>query len=108
MGCCLRSGHRQMTRRAANLARETKLSINKVSWQQVGHVTEPGRYMFRFGWLTVAADYLAVWEQFPDAVCALVKTAAVPVTEAIVAADVAEEFHLGAVELPDKHPPSEK
>jgi hypothetical protein len=64
--------------------------------------------MFRFGWLTVAADDLAVWEQFPDAVFALVKTAAVPVTDAIVAADVAEEFHLGAFELPDKHPPSEK
>jgi hypothetical protein len=71
------------------------LAINKVTWQQVGHVTEPGRYMFRFGWLTVAADDLAVWEQFPNAVFALVKTAAMTTT------DAAEEFHLGAFELRD-------
>jgi hypothetical protein len=63
--------------------------------------------MFRFGWLTIAADDLAVWEQFPDAVFALVKIA-VPVTDAVAAADVAEEFHLGAFELQDKHPPSGK
>ena len=64
--------------------------------------------MFRFGWLTIAADDLAVWEQFPDAVFALVKMAAVPVTDAVAAADGAEEFHLGAFELQDKHPPSGK
>jgi hypothetical protein len=73
------------------------LAVNKVTWQQVGHVTEPGRYMFRFGWLTVAADDLAVWKQFPNAVFALVKTAAVTATDA----DAAEEFHLGAFELPE-------
>ena len=66
----------------------------------MGHVTEPGRYMFRFGWLTIAADDLAVWEQFPDAVFALVKTATVTATDAAAAADIAEEFHLGAFELP--------
>ena len=73
------------------------MSVNKVSWRQVGHVTEPGRYMFRFGWLTIAAEDLAVWRQFPDAMFALVKTAAVTAT------DAAEEFHLGAFELP-QHP----
>ena len=56
--------------------------------------------MFRFGWLTVAADDLAVWEQFPNAVFALVKKAA--------ATDAPEEFHLGAFELPEKPSPSEK
>ncbi len=50
-------------------------------------MTEPGRYMFRFGWLTVAADDLAVWEQFPNAVFALVKTASAAAT------DANEEFH---------------
>ena len=69
------------------------MSVNKVNWQQVGHVTEPGRYMFRFGWLTIAAEDLAVWQQFPDAMFALVKTAAASAT------DAAEEFHLGAFEL---------
>jgi hypothetical protein len=57
------------------------LSVNKVSWQQVGHVTEPGRYMFRFGWLTIAAEDLAVWQQFPDASFALVKTTAASATD---------------------------
>jgi hypothetical protein len=27
------------------------LTVHKVTWTQVGMVTEPGRYMFRFGWL---------------------------------------------------------
>jgi hypothetical protein len=49
--------------------------------------------MFRFGWLTIAAEDLAVWGQFPDAVFTLVKTAAATPT------DEAEEFHLGAFEL---------
>ena len=42
-------------------------AINKITWQKAGRVTEPGRYMFRFGWLTVTADDLAIWRQFPDA-----------------------------------------
>jgi hypothetical protein len=67
--------------------------VNKVTWQQAGHVNEPGRYMFRFGWLTVTADDLAIWTQFPDASFALVKTAGV------VASNETEEFHLGAFEL---------
>jgi hypothetical protein len=41
--------------------------VNKVTWSQVGRVTEPGRYMFKFGWLTITAAELAVWEQFPQA-----------------------------------------
>jgi hypothetical protein len=60
--------------------------------------------MFRFGWLTIAADDLAVWEQFPNALFALVKTAAAtPMdTDAAIDADAVEEFHLGAFELPEK------
>ena len=49
--------------------------------------------MFRFGWLTITAEDLAVWQQFPEAMFALVKTAAATAT------DAAEEFHLGAFEL---------
>ena len=78
------------------------MGVNKVSWQQVGHVTEPGRYMFRFGWVTIAAEDLAVWEQFPDATFALVKTAAAQAT------DAEEEFHLGAFELRENPAHSEK
>jgi hypothetical protein len=84
------------------------LAVSKVNWQQVGHVTEPGRYMFRFGWLTVAADDLAVWEQFPNAIFALVKTAAAtPIDSDAVDSDAVEEFHLGAFELPEKSTLSE-
>ncbi len=71
------------------------MGVNKVNWQQVGHVTEPGRYMFRFGWLTITPEDLAVWEQFPNALFALVKT------RAVTAIDETEEFHLGAFELRD-------
>jgi hypothetical protein len=66
--------------------------VEKISWQKAGRVTEPGRYMFRFGWLTVTAEDLAIWRQFPDAAFTLVGTAAEP--------DAPEEFHLGAFELP--------
>jgi hypothetical protein len=69
------------------------MPVNKVSWQQVGHVTEPGRYMFRFGWLTIAPEDLAIWTQFPEASFTLVQTSAPP-----LAAET-DEFHLGAFEL---------
>ena len=65
--------------------------VNKLGWRQVGGVTEPGRYMFTFGWLTVTAQDLAVWEQFPNAAFTLVKTA----TET----GAGEEFRLGAFDL---------
>jgi hypothetical protein len=75
-----------------------KMRVNKVTWQQVGHVTEPGRYMFRFGWLTIASDDLAIWSQFPDASFTLVQTSAPPLaTEEPTAEN--DEFHLGAFEL---------
>jgi hypothetical protein len=66
-------------------------AINKVTWQRAGRVTEPGRYMLRFGWLTVTAEDLAIWRQFPEAAFTLVK---IPGQEE-------DEFHLGAFELPD-------
>ncbi len=69
--------------------------VTKITWQKAGHVTEPGRYMFRFGWLNVAAEDLAIWQQFPDAAFTLVQMPA--------ATDGMEEFHLGAFEVP-AHP----
>jgi hypothetical protein len=81
---------------------DPKLPVNKVTWQQVGHVTEPGRYMFRFGWLTIAPDDLAIWTQFPDASFTLVQTSAPTfTTEASeTTPDITEEFHLGAFQVP--------
>ena len=103
MACCLQSGNQQMTRWATSLARETKLPVNKVTWQQVGHVTEPGRYMFRFGWLTVASGDLAIWTEYPDAAFTLVRSsapnpAADAETDETPSAET-DEFHLGAFEL---------
>jgi hypothetical protein len=75
--------------------------VNKITWQKAGHVTEPGRYMFTFGYLTVTAEDLAIWKQFPDATFTLVE---MPRAAAEIATDPpAEEFHLGAFELPS-HP----
>jgi hypothetical protein len=67
------------------------LVANKITWQQAGRVTEPGRYMFRFGWLTITAEDLAVWHQYPNAAFTLVQIPA--------ATDPGDEFHLGAFEL---------
>lgn len=67
--------------------------VNKVTWQRAGRVTEPGRYMFRYGWLTVSADDLAIWRQYPEAAFTLVNLPSDP--------DAPEEFHLGAFELPE-------
>jgi hypothetical protein len=74
--------------------------VNKIAWQQAGRVSEPGRYMFTFGWLTVTAEDLAVWERFPNAAFTLVKTADAADAEQQPAEQQAgEEFHLGAFEL---------
>lgn len=73
--------------------------IDKVTWQQAGRVTEPGRYMFRFGWLTVTAEDLAVWEQLPNAAFSLVRT---------TATGAGDEFRLGAFELRENLSLSEK
>jgi hypothetical protein len=62
--------------------------------------------MFRFGWLTIAADDLAIWTQFPEAAFTLVQTPAPPATAAAEDGETArtlatdtDEFHLGAFEL---------
>jgi hypothetical protein len=70
------------------------LAVNKITWQQVGGVTEPERYMFTFGWLTITAEDLAVWQQFPNAVFTLVQTVT-------TADEVGDEFRLGSFELRD-------
>jgi hypothetical protein len=73
--------------------------VNKITWQKAGRVTEPGRYIFTFGWLTIAAEDLGVWEQYPDAVFTLVKMSAVTETE---------EFRLGTFELSENSTLREK
>ena len=60
--------------------------VHKVTRAQVGGVTEPGRYLFTFGWLTITEADLAVWRRFPDAAFTLVAQSG---TES-------EEYRLGA------------
>ena len=55
-------------------------------------MTEPGRYMFTFGWVTITADDLAIWNRFPHASFALVR---------MPATDDDYEFHLGAFDPGD-------
>ena len=74
--------------------------VNKITWQRAGGVTEPGRYMFTFGWLTVTSDDLKIWNQFPDAAFTLVELPA-HYDDATEQADgvLVEEFHLGTFDL---------
>lgn len=48
--------------------------INKVTWAQVGNVTEPGHYALQFGSLAISVEDLAIWRQFPNASFTLCQT----------------------------------
>jgi hypothetical protein len=65
--------------------------VNKITWQKAGRVTKPGRYMFTFGWLTVTADDLVVWDVYPEASFTLVEVAS--------DAEAPDEFRLGTFDL---------
>jgi hypothetical protein len=77
------------------LEQAARSPVNKLTWAQVGLVTEPGRYMFRFGGLTITSDDIAVWQQYPNAAFTLLRT----VTMAQPGDEAEEEFRLGTFEL---------
>jgi hypothetical protein len=56
--------------------------------------------MFKFGWLTVTAEDLAVWKQYPNAAFTLLRTA--------LAEEGEDEFRLGTFELRENISLSEK
>ena len=58
--------------------------------------------MFTFGWLTITADDLAIWEKYPNAAFTLFRTATEPGNETV------EEFRLGTFELRENLSLSEK
>jgi hypothetical protein len=87
-------------------AREAAMSVNKITWAQAGHVTDPGRYMFRFGWLTITADDLVVWKTYPNAAFTLISGTAPPPAEGDEQPP-GEEFRLGLFELPVDPNPSD-
>ena len=98
----LRGWSRRSSGRRGRCHPKAQPVVNKISWQQAGGIAEPGRYMFTFGWLTVMAEDLAIWNQFPDAVFTLVQR---PSSTDEAGEFHAEEFHLGAFELPSTASP---
>ena len=91
----------EIHRDRAEAATKTQ-TVNKIIWAQAGRVTEPGCYMFKFGWLTVSAEDLAIWEQFPNAAFTLLRKAPAP------AAEAEDEYRLGTFELRENISLSEK
>ena len=77
---------------------EATQQVNKITWALAGRVTDPGRYMFRFGWLTITANDLAVWQAYPNAAFTLIRTLTSPPAETDEG-PVGEEFCLGTFEL---------
>jgi hypothetical protein len=78
-----------------------KINWQKINWQKAGRVVEPGRYMHRFGWLTVTAEDIAVWRRFPQAEFTMLQIPKPPSapSEDDALADL-DEYHLGTFELP--------
>lgn len=74
------------------------MPVNKITYPQVGRVTDPGRYMFTFGWLTITEEDLAVWKAYPNAAFTLLQTMT-PLSEAAEETLAGEEFRLGTFEL---------
>ena len=72
--------------------------VSKITWALAGRVTAPGRYMFKFGWLTITANDLAIWQAYPNAAFTLIRTLTSPPAETDEG-PVGEEFRLGTFEL---------
>jgi hypothetical protein len=86
----------------------SKLPINKLTWAQVGLVTEPSRYSFKFGWLTVTAEDLAVWKQFSGAAFTLYRTSARAQPGDEMEEEARDEYRQGTFELRENISLSEK
>jgi hypothetical protein len=69
--------------------------LNKVTWAQIGRVTDPGRYMFKFGRVTITAEHIAIWKKYPNAAFTLYTTVSATQSEE----RTGEEFCLGTFEL---------
>ena len=72
------------------------LTAKKITWATAGLVTDPGRYMFRFGWLTITADDLAIWRAYPNAAFTLIRTLTSAETDEEA---VGEDYRLGTFDL---------
>lgn len=76
-----------------------EMRVNKVTWERVGRVTQPGRYMYTFGWLTITEADIQIWQTYPDAAFTLLARASTDDA-------VGDEFHLGVFDVsPTSSPP---
>jgi hypothetical protein len=75
-----------------------ELTVNKITWPLTGLVTDPGRYLFRFGCLTISADDLAIWKAYPNAAFTLIRTST-PQPPGVGNESAGDEFRLGTFEL---------
>jgi hypothetical protein len=66
-------------------------------WTLSTRLSEPGRYIYRFGYVTVTAEDLEVWKQFPHAEFALVARSS---------DGAGEDFVLGAFDVGAPEEPS--
>jgi len=73
-------------------------AVKKITWAMAGRVTDPGRYMFKFGWLTITANDLAIWRAYPNAAFTLVRTVTSPPAQTDEE-PAGEEFRLGTFDL---------
>ena len=87
---------------SASVFSRSRLDLAKPSRSHLGpgrtRVSDPGRYMFKFGWLTITADDLAVWQAYPNAAFTLIRTTA-PAPPAAEEQPMGEEFRLGTFEI---------
>ncbi|MGY4352231.1 hypothetical protein ACVWXM_008724 [Bradyrhizobium sp. GM7.3] len=70
------------------------MRVNKINWDKIGRMTEPGRYKCFFGYLTVSADDIEVWVRYPNATFTLI-------TQIANEQSVGEEYRLGALDIGD-------
>jgi len=68
---------------------DVAIMVARLGWESVGNVQQPGRYMLRFGWVSITVDDLAIWSEFPEATFALYE----------VASEYGNEYRLGSVDL---------
>ena len=72
------------------------MRINKITWDKIGRITEPGRYRYFFGYLTVTPEDIEVWARYPHATFTLISR---PSFE-----QSGEDYHLGAFDIGDALP----
>ena len=70
------------------------MRVNKINWDKVDRVREPGRYRCFFGYLTVTSDDIEVWTRYPNATFTLI-------TQIAGEQSVGEEYRLGSFDIGD-------